>query len=1332
LSAKPPTRTAAEDFSANDDLGVSASGHARLKYHGADNQLQVSLDGAAYQSIGGTLEGAYTAGGTGGGAVTLTDDGGPLTLSFGPNPYPTLADGLTLTNPTAATQPSPYQLSPAIRQESRAWDDGTSASVLTWTKQLTFGGFDPAVGGVWPAWQLYGRNGNTGADDLLLSLFESGPLTYLSVGNQTLHIAAGSVEGTNEYIFSDTSLSPLSVADLGTSAARWGVGFLGSLDITGDAAVSTAGAGSIRYNAGLNKFEQSLNAAAYTDLGTVTQVNTGDGLSGGPFTGSGTVDLDLYASGGLSKTVGTGHQLGIAALGVSNAMLANSSVTLTNGTGISISGSPLSLGGTATITNSGVTSNVAGTGIGVSGATGAVTVSNTGVTSNVAGSGIAVSGATGAVTISIPAGGVTASMLAATAVTAGSYGDATHVGTFTVDAQGRLTAAASTAITGLAESAITNLVSDLAAKAPLASPTFTGTVTLPATLSFAANTVGTSASSATNTAGLSLSANVTDGASSVAWALNNSATLTSTARLLSVRNNTTEKFGVIASGGAIAPTIGPSATQQHTLPAVTSDTVMLLAATQEATNKTMTAQVIKTGLTASGSASHDFSGSSGAFVFPSGNVSYTGASTKTVSMVTTGSGSSMTLTAGADSTWSTAAGALTLTSAAATTWGTAAGALTINGFGGINLQVNGTTVADVGVVSASAVTLAANKSLSGAAGTGALSLGSMTGATALPTGNLSYAGASTKTVSLVTTGSGSSMTLTAGADSTWSTSAGALTLTSAAAATWSTAAGALSVDSAAALNLGKTNATSIAMGRSGITTTVTGGFSQLTGAVSLHANAASDFTVSSGALTFDSAAAINIGQTNATSVAIGKSGITTTVTGGLTQLTGAFSLTGNADSSISMVNAAAGVSAVNMTITGGAGGDGSGAAGKVGGTVSITAGAGGAAVSGFAAGVGGGLTIKPGAGGAAVAGQASGAGGVLSLTGADAGAIGAGTGGSGGAIAIRSGIPSGSGGTAGRVDIDTGTVVGGGTAGTIGIGTLSNSALTIQIGRAGVTNTLTGTCQLLGNVTLGNSSGNILTFTGAIGNTLNYSQNANTVTQTAQAAEVVSNGFSWTSGTGGASAGSAAGGAGGIFRLAAGIGGAGDSTHAAGAGGLASLIGGTAGAASGTGGAGVGGGALVQAGPGSAATSTGTGGVGGTSTFQGGTGGAGTGAQVSAVGGVAAIVGGTAGASGGAGGANGGAVAIDGGAATGAGTAGAIGIGATRGTVNIGKSGGSIGHFGATAVAQPTASADVSISAAGSTNTVFRDTTFTGGTGSSAYSVGGLVLALKNLGLIAA
>ena len=70
-------------------------------------------------------------------------------------------------------------------------------------------------------------------------------------------------------------------------------------------------------------------------------------------------------------------------------------VTFTAGTGIT---AVVSAPDTLTITNTGVTSNVAGTGISVSGATGAVTITNDGVTSAVAGTGISVSGATGAVT----------------------------------------------------------------------------------------------------------------------------------------------------------------------------------------------------------------------------------------------------------------------------------------------------------------------------------------------------------------------------------------------------------------------------------------------------------------------------------------------------------------------------------------------------------------------------------------------------------------------------------------------------------------------------------------------------------------------------------------------------------------------------------------------------------------------------------------------------------------------------------------------------------------------------------------------------------------------
>jgi hypothetical protein len=68
--------------------------------------------------------------------------------------------------------------------------------------------------------------------------------------------------------------------------------------------------------------------------------------------------------------------------------------------------------------------------------------------------------------------------LANTAVTPASYGSASATSTFTVDSKGRLTAASNTAI-AVAQSAVTNLTTDLALKANIASPTFTGVPAAP-------------------------------------------------------------------------------------------------------------------------------------------------------------------------------------------------------------------------------------------------------------------------------------------------------------------------------------------------------------------------------------------------------------------------------------------------------------------------------------------------------------------------------------------------------------------------------------------------------------------------------------------------------------------------------------------------------------------------------------------------------------------------------------------------------------------------------------------------------------------------------------
>jgi hypothetical protein len=71
-----------------------------------------------------------------------------------------------------------------------------------------------------------------------------------------------------------------------------------------------------------------------------------------------------------------------------------------------------------------------------------------------------------------------AATLANTTVSAGSYGSASAVPTFTVDSKGRLTAASNTSI-AIAQSAVTNLTTDLGLKANLSSPALSGTPTAP-------------------------------------------------------------------------------------------------------------------------------------------------------------------------------------------------------------------------------------------------------------------------------------------------------------------------------------------------------------------------------------------------------------------------------------------------------------------------------------------------------------------------------------------------------------------------------------------------------------------------------------------------------------------------------------------------------------------------------------------------------------------------------------------------------------------------------------------------------------------------------------
>ena len=232
--------------------------------------------------------------------------------------------------------------------------------------------------------------------------------------------------GTNGYFLKANSSA--------TAGIEWAsIPTINYLDDIGDVTITSA------TNGDFLKWNGTAWINTPIEVGDISSVTAGTGLTGGGSSGAVTLNL--------ASTAVTAGSYGNASTVPNYTVDAQGRLTAAANTAISILASQVSDFTANTRAQVSATGNIA-----YNSSTGVFSLTNDGadITAVTAGTGLTGGGSSGAVTLN----------LASTAVTAGSYGNAATVPNYTVDAQGRLTAASNTAISILASQ-----VSDLSSNA---------------------------------------------------------------------------------------------------------------------------------------------------------------------------------------------------------------------------------------------------------------------------------------------------------------------------------------------------------------------------------------------------------------------------------------------------------------------------------------------------------------------------------------------------------------------------------------------------------------------------------------------------------------------------------------------------------------------------------------------------------------------------------------------------------------------------------------------------------------------------------------------------